>query len=56
MTTAIKCEICDSIIYSGEDVEKLVPVGIRLPLPLDIFDYALRHPEVYQEEQTKNDN
>ena len=48
--TAIKCEICDAIIYQGEDVTKLVPPGIILPLPLDIFDYALRHPELGEEE------
>jgi hypothetical protein len=32
----------------GEDVEKLVPPGIYLPLPIDIFDYALRHPEMLE--------
>lgn len=47
-TAAIKCEVCDSIIYMGEDVEKLVPPGIYLPLPIDIFDYALRHPEMLE--------
>ncbi len=54
-TTAIKCEVCDEIIYMGEDVEKLVPAGIILPLPLDIFDYALRHPEIIEpEDNNKN--
>ena len=45
-TTAIKCDICGEIIYQGENVEKLCPPGIYLPLQLDIFDYALRHPEL----------
>ena len=51
MTTAIKCEICDNIIYQGEEVEKLIPPGVILPLPLYVFDYALRHPEVIPEEE-----
>ena len=51
MTTAIKCEVCDNIIYKGEEVEKLVPPGVILPLPLYVFDYALRHPEVIPEEE-----
>lgn len=39
----------------GEDVEKLVPAGVILPLPLDIFDYALRHPEITElEDNNKN--
>lgn len=51
MTTAIKCEVCDNIIYKGEEVEKLIPPGVILPLPLYVFDYALRHPEVILEEE-----
>ena len=47
--TAVKCEICGTTIYQGPDVTKLVPPGIYLPLPLDIFDYALRHPEMGEE-------
>ena len=47
--TAVKCEVCGATIYWGEDVTKLIPAGIYLPLPLDIFDYALRHPEVGEE-------
>lgn len=50
-TTAIKCEMCDAIIYMGEEVEKLIPPGVFLPLPIDIFDYALRHPEILESEQ-----
>lgn len=46
--TQICCEVCDSVIYEGEEVSKLVPPGIILPLPLDIFDYALRHPDVVE--------
>lgn len=51
MTTAIKCEVCDNIIYQGKEVEKLIPPGVILPLPLYVFDYALRHPEVIPEEE-----
>lgn len=44
--TQVCCESCGAVIYEGDEVSKLVPPGIYLPLPLDIFDYALRHPEV----------
>ena len=50
-TTAIKCEMCDSIIFSGPEVEKLVPPGIILPLDIEIFGYALRHPEEFTNEK-----
>ena len=53
-TTAIKCDICGEIIYQGENVEKLCPPGIYLPLQLDIFDYALRHPELGEQEENNN--
>lgn len=48
------CEACDAVIYEGEEVTKLVPPGIYLPLPLDIFDYALRHPELGKTEEEDN--
>ena len=54
MTIGIKCILCDGIIYMGEDVAKLIPPDVILPLPLDIFDYALRHPEITELEKEEN--
>ena len=51
----ICCEACDAIIYEGGEVNKLVPPGIYLPLPLDIFDYALRHPEITEKDNNSDD-
>lgn len=55
-TTGIKCEVCDQIIYMGEDVAKLIPPGVILPLPLDIFDYALRNPDILAGNTTEVEN
>lgn len=44
--TEIVCENCGATVYSGEEVSKLLPPGVYLPLPLDIVEYALRHPEL----------
>ena len=52
--TKVICERCKAIIYEGDEVSKLVPPGIYLPLPLDIFDYALHHPEVTKPEDNEN--
>ena len=54
-TTTIKYDICSNIIYQREDVEKLVPPGIYLPLQLDIFDYALQHPEFDEAEENEEE-
>ena len=43
--TALRCEVCKQIIHTGPEVTKLIPPGVYLPIPLDIFEYALRHPE-----------
>lgn len=48
--TQVCCENCGAVIYGGEEVSKLIPPGVYLPLPLDIFDYALRHPEITDKE------
>ena len=52
--TKVICERCKATIYEGDEVSKLVPPGIYLPLPLDIFDYALYHPEVTKPENNEN--
>lgn len=40
--TVIKCDICGDIVFEGPDVTRMVPPGIYLPLPLDIFEIALK--------------
>ena len=54
--TEIVCENCGAVVYSGEEVSKLLPPGVYLPLPLDIVEYALRHPELEEAiEDAKSD-
>ena len=40
--TVIKCDICGDIVFEGPDITRMVPPGIYLPLPLDIFEIALK--------------
>ena len=47
--TKVICESCDSVIYEGEDVSKLLPPWIYIPIKLDLLDYALRHRERIEE-------
>lgn len=53
--TKIVCERCGATIYEGEDVSRLVPPGIYLPMKIDIFEYALKHKEELEEKEN-NDN
>ena len=39
--TVLKCEVCNAIIREGEELTKLLPPGIYLPLPLEALDRAL---------------
>lgn len=39
--TVLKCECCGAIVREGEELTKLMPPGIYLPLPLDALDRAL---------------
>ena len=48
--TKVCCEVCHGVVYEGEEVSKLVSPGIYLPLPIDVFGYAVRHPEVTEEQ------
>ena len=58
--TALMCMVCEKIIRDGEEVTKLVPPGITLPLTLDKFDKALlweaEHPSDPMKEEENNDN
>ena len=49
----IKCEICDGTVLEGPSITKLIRPGIRLPLPLDIFQMALQYEENHPEEEVK---
>ena len=49
----IKCEICDGTVLEGPSITKLIRPGIRLPLPLDIFQMALQYEENHPEEEAK---
>lgn len=49
----IKCEICDGTVLEGPSITKLIRPGIRLPLPLDIFQMALQYEENQPEEKAK---
>ena len=51
--TVIKCEICDGTVLEGPSITKLIRPGIRLPLPLDIFQMALQYEENHSEEEVK---
>ena len=39
------CENCGQVVHDEPEVGKLLQPGIYLPLKLDIFEYALRHPD-----------
>ncbi len=49
----IKCEICDGTVLEGPSITKLIRPGVRLPLPLDIFQMALQYEENHPEEEAK---
>ena len=48
--TVIKCEVCNNIVLQRPAIAKLIPPGIYLPLPLDIFQMALKYEEEHPEE------
>lgn len=39
--TVLRCERCGEIVREGEELTKLMPPGIYLPIPLDVLDKAL---------------
>lgn len=49
----IKCEICNGTVLEGPSITKLIRPGVRLPLPLDIFQMALQYEENHPEEEVK---
>ena len=48
----IKCEICGGTVLEGPAVTKLIRPGVRLPLPLDVFQLALKYEEEHPEKDT----
>ena len=47
----VKCEICDSTVLESETLTKLIAPGVYLPLPLDIFEMALKYENSHPEEK-----
>jgi len=47
----IKCEVCGGTVLSGPAIKKLFSPGLYLPLPLDVFQMALK----YEEEHSDNE-
>ena len=59
--TVLKCERCGQIIREGEELTRLMPPGIYLPMPLKALDNALlaeaeRIVKEEQNEQGTEDN
>lgn len=52
--TVLKCEVCGSIIRDGEELTKLMPPGLYLPVPLAILDRMLIE-EAQKIEEEKNE-
>ena len=48
----IKCEVCDGVVLAKEAVTKLIRPGVYLPMPLDIFQMALKYEEEHPDEGT----
>ena len=53
--TIVKCEVCGSTVLEGEELSKLVPPNIYLPLPLDIFKMALENNKAKDKEENATD-
>lgn len=39
--TVVICEVCGQVVRDGEEVTKLLPPGIYVPMPLPALDRAL---------------
>ena len=47
----IKCDACHRTVLANPAVSKLIRPGIYLPLPLDIFEKALKYEEEHPEDE-----
>lgn len=59
----VKCQVCDQTVLEGEDVKRVVPPGITLPVPLEQFKkivlYEAEHAareEAEQKYAERNEN
>ena len=52
----IKCEVCDEVVLANEAVTKLIRPGVYLPLPLDIFELALKYEEEKENDVDKSED
>ena len=49
------CENCGQVVHDEPEVGKLLQPGVYLPLKLDLFEYALRHPDEIDEAIKENE-
>ncbi len=54
--TKVICERCKATVFEGDEVSKLIPPGIYIPMKLDLLAYALRHPEEEKENESKTNS
>lgn len=53
--TVIKCDVCGGTVLANAAITKLIKPGVYLPLPLDVFQMALKYEEEHPEEETSDD-
>ena len=51
--TVLLCERCGAIVREGEELTKLMPPGIYLPLPLEKLDAALLYEASLVEDENE---
>lgn len=49
----IKCDVCGGTVLANDAITKLIKPGVYLPLPLDIFEMALKYENDHPEEENK---
>ena len=47
----IKCDVCGGTVLANDAITKLIKPGVYLPLPLDIFEMALKYENEHPEEE-----
>ena len=53
--TVLICERCGKIVREGEELTRMMPPGIYLPLPLDKLDAALLYEASRIDEEEENE-
>jgi len=56
--TVLKCEVCNAIVREGEELTKMMPPGLYLPLPLEKLDKALLYEasRIEEDENVEGDS